>query len=197
MRLLVGLGNPGADYADTRHNIGCWVLERAAVRWSIRLTRKGPAQRGSGRAGSKLVELASTLDWMNLTGPSLKGLLRELNLIPDDLVLIHDDLDMEPGRLRIRHNGGSGGHNGIKSVIEALGTPHFVRLKIGIGRPAPRQDSADYVLEHVLPDKMAVYEPCLERAVDALELLLNRDLATAMNQFNVREKKLEGEDRPS
>ncbi|HVG01678.1 MAG TPA: aminoacyl-tRNA hydrolase, partial [Nitrospira sp.] len=95
---------------------------------------------------------------------------------------------IESGRLRIRHNGGSGGHNGVKSVIEALGTSQFVRLKIGIGRPAPRQDSADYVLEHVSPDEMAVYEPCLERAVDALELLLNRDLAAAMNQFNVRDK---------
>lgn len=146
------------------------------------------AWRGSGRAGSKLVELASALDWMNLSGPPLKGLLRELGLTPDDLVVVHDDLDMEPGRLRIRQGGGSGGNNGIKSVIEALGTPQFVRLKIGIGRPAPRQDSADYVLERVTPEEMAVYEPCLERAVDALELLLNRDVATAMNQFNVRER---------
>lgn len=125
---------------------------------------------------------------MNLSGPPLTGLLRELGLTPDDLVVVHDDLDMEPGRLRIRQGGGSGGHNGIKSVIEALGTPQFVRLKIGIGRPAPRQDSADYVLERVTPEERAVYEPCLERAVDALELLLNRDVATAMNQFNVRER---------
>ncbi len=188
MRLIVGLGNPGADYAETRHNIGCWVIQRAAARWSLRLTRKGVVQRGSGRAGSRLVELAGPLDWMNLSGPPLKGLLRELGLTPDDLVVVHDDLDMEPGRLRIRQGGGSGGHNGIKSVIEALGTPQFVRLKIGIGRPAPRQDSADYVLERVTPEEMAIYEPCLERAVDALELLLNRDVATAMNQFNVRER---------
>ena len=93
MRLLVGLGNPGADYADTRHNIGCWVIERAAARWSIRLTWKGAAQRGSGRAGSKLVELASTLDWMNLSGPPLKGLLRELGLTPEALVVVQDDVD--------------------------------------------------------------------------------------------------------
>ncbi|WHZ23213.1 MAG: Peptidyl-tRNA hydrolase [Nitrospira sp.] len=188
MRLIVGLGNPGADYAETRHNIGCWVIQRAAARWSLRLTRKGVVRRGSGCAGSKPVELAGPLDWMNLSGPPLKGLLRELSLSPDDLVIVHDDLDMEPGRLRIRTGGGSGGHNGIKSVIEALGTPQFVRLKIGIGRPAPRQDSADYVLERVTPEEMAVYEPCLERAVDALELLLNRDVATAMNQVNVRER---------
>ncbi|MDR4480084.1 MAG: aminoacyl-tRNA hydrolase [Nitrospira sp.] len=196
MHLLVGLGNPGAEYADTRHNVGCWVIERAAARWSIRLTRQGAAQRGSGRAGSKLVELACTLDWMNLSGPPLKGLLRQLDLTPDALVVVHDDLDLDPGRLRIRHDGGSGGHNGIKSILEALGTPRFVRLKIGIGRPAPRQDTADYVLEPVSSEEMAVYDPCLDRAVDALEVLLNRDLATAMNQFNVREKP-EGEERPS
>ncbi len=188
MRLIVGLGNPGKDYVGTRHNIGCWVIERAAARWSIRLTKRGMALRGAGRAGSKLVELAGTLDWMNVTGPPLKGLLRELGLTPDDLVIVHDDLDLEPGRLRIRPTGGSGGHNGIKSVIEALGTPNFVRLKIGIGRPAPGQDSADYVLEDVGTDERAVYEPCLERAVDALEVLLHRDVATAMNQFNVRDK---------
>ena len=193
LRLLVGLGNPGSDYAETRHNIGCWVIERAAARWSIRLSRKGATRQGSGRAGSKLVHLASTLDWMNITGPPLKGLLRELNLTADDLVLVHDDLDIESGRLRIRHNGGSGGHNGVKSVIEALGTPQFVRLKIGIGRPAPRQDSADYVLEQVSPDEREVYEPCLERAVDALEVLVNRDLAVAMNEFNIRDKHTGGE----
>jgi PTH1 family peptidyl-tRNA hydrolase len=147
------------------------------------------ALRGAGRAGSKLVELAATLDWMNVSGPPLKGLLRELRLAPDDLMVVHDDLDLEPGRLRIRPSGSSGGHNGIKSVIEALGTAEFVRLKIGIGRPGPGQDSADYVLEDVSKEERALYEPCLERAVDALELLLHRDVATAMNQFNVRERK--------
>lgn len=189
LRLIVGLGNPGPDYAATRHNVGCWVIERAAARWSIRLARRGMALRGAGRAGSKPVELAETLDWMNVTGPPLKALLRELSLTPDDLVIVHDDLDLEPGRLRIRPSGGSGGHNGIKSVIEALGTADFIRLRIGIGRPAPGQDSADYVLEDVGKEERALYEPCLERAVEALEVMLHRDLATAMNQFNVRERK--------
>jgi peptidyl-tRNA hydrolase, PTH1 family len=198
LHLIVGLGNPGAAYSGTRHNAGCWVVERAAARWSIPLSRRGVARRGAGRAGSKLVELAGTLDWMNLSGLPLKGLLRELELTPKDLVVVHDDLDLEPGRLRIRQAGGHGGHNGIRSVIEALGTSQFVRVKIGIGRPAPGQDSVDYVLEEVTKDEMAVHEPCLERAVDALELLLHRGVATAMNQFNVRERELdEGDERPS
>ena len=189
MRLLVGLGNPGKAYAQTRHNVGMWVIERAAARWAIRLAPRGSAQRGSGRLGSALIELAGTLDFMNVTGPPLRGLLRELTLTADDLILIHDDLDLEPGRLRIKQAGGHGGHNGIKSVMEALGTPRFVRMKIGIGRPAPRQDPADYVLEIVTKDEMVVFEPCIERAVDALECLIHRGVETAMNQFNVREGK--------
>ncbi len=125
---------------------------------------------------------------MNVTGAPLKGLLREYQLTTDDLILVHDDLDLEPGRLRIKQAGGHGGHNGIKSVIDALGTAQFVRVKIGIGRPAPGQDSADYVLETVTKEEMEVIEPCLERAVDALEVLIHRGPEPAMNQFNVRER---------
>jgi PTH1 family peptidyl-tRNA hydrolase len=188
LRLIVGLGNPGATYAHTRHNVGMWVVERAVARWSGRLVRRGTAQRASVRQGSQLIELAGTLDFMNVTGAPLKGLLREYQLTTEDLILVHDDLDLEPGRLRIKQAGGHGGHNGIKSVIEALGTAQFVRLKIGIGRPAPGQDSADYVLETVTKDEMEVIEPCLERAVDALEVLIHRGVEPAMNQFNVRER---------
>jgi PTH1 family peptidyl-tRNA hydrolase len=195
LHLLVGLGNPGKAYAQTRHNVGMWVIERAAARWSIRLSPRGTAQRGSGRLGGKLVELAGLLDWMNVSGPPLKGLLREFELTANELIIVHDDLDLEPGRLRIKLAGGHGGHNGIKSVIEALGTPQFVRLKIGSGRPALEQDSADYVLEPVTKDEMAVFDPCLERAVDALECLIHRGPEVAMNQYNVREKVAsEGED---
>jgi PTH1 family peptidyl-tRNA hydrolase len=188
LRLLVGLGNPGKAYAQTRHNVGMWAIERAAARWSIRLSPRGTAQRGSGRLGGELIELAGLLDWMNVTGPPLKGLFREFELTPNELIVIHDDLDLEPGRLRIKLSGGHGGHNGIKSIIEALGTPEFIRLKIGIGRPAPGQNSADYVLERVTQDEMAVIEPCLGRAVDAMECLIHRGADVAMNQFNIREK---------
>ncbi len=125
---------------------------------------------------------------MNITGPPLKGLLRELELTTDDLILVHDDLDLEPGRLRIKKAGGHGGHNGMKSVIETLGTSQLLRLKIGIGRPSPGQASADYVLQAVDKDELDVIEPCLERAVDALECLIHRGTESAMNQFNVRER---------
>ncbi len=172
-----------------------WVIERAAARWSIRLAKRGMTYRGSGRLGSELFELAGTLDWMNVTGPPLKGLLREYSLTADDLILVHDDLDLVPGRLRIKQAGGHGGHNGIKSVIDAIGTHQFVRVKIGIGRPAPRQDSADYVLEPFTKEEIEILSPCLDRAVDALECLIHRGVAVAMNEFNVREKPGEGEEQ--
>ena len=188
MYLIVGLGNPGAAYAQTRHNVGMWVIERAAARWSIRLAKRGTTHRGSGRLGSELLELAGTLDWMNITGPPLKGLLREYSLTAADLILVHDDLDLDLGRLRIKQTGGHGGHNGIRSVIDAVGTPQFVRIKIGIGRPAPRQDSADYVLQAFSREDIDLLNPCLDRAVDALECMIHRGIAVAMNQFNVRER---------
>ena len=188
MHLIVGLGNPGAAYSQTRHNVGMGVIERAAARWSTRLAKRGMAHRGSGRLGSELFELAGTLDWMNITGPPLKGLLREYSLTADALILVHDDLDLDLGRLRIKQAGGHGGHNGIRSVVEALGTAQFVRVKIGIGRPAPRQDSADYVLQAFTREELEVLNPCLDRAVDALECLIHRGTAVAMNQFNVRER---------
>jgi peptidyl-tRNA hydrolase, PTH1 family len=188
LRLIVGLGNPGAAYAQTRHNVGMWVIERAAARWSIRLAKRGTTHRGSGRLGSELLELAGTLDWMNITGPPLKGLLREYSLTAADLILVHDDLDLDLGRLRIKQTGGHGGHNGIRSVIDVVGTSQFVRIKIGIGRPAPRQDSADYVLQAFTREETKVLNPCLERAVEALECLIHRGIAVAMNQFNVRER---------
>ena len=125
---------------------------------------------------------------MNLSGPPIKALLRELHLEVDCLVVIHDDLDLEPGRLRIKQNGGHGGHNGIRSILETLGTGAFLRLKIGIGRPPRGLDSAEYVLEPVTREELGVLEPCMERAVDALEVLLHRGPAVAMNQFNVRER---------
>ena len=125
---------------------------------------------------------------MNLSGPPIKTLLRQFNLEIDRLVVVHDDLDLEPGRLRIKQNGGHGGHNGVRSILESLGTGQFVRVKIGIGRPPQGLDSAEYVLELVTRAELDVIEPCLDRAVDALEVLIHRGTAVAMNQFNVRER---------
>jgi PTH1 family peptidyl-tRNA hydrolase len=196
LRLIVGLGNPGASYANTRHNVGIWVLEQAAARWAVRLRQRGPTLRGTGHVAGESVELAGTLDWMNLSGPPVKALLDEYHLFPEHLIVIHDDLDLETGRVRIKQAGGHGGHKGIQSIIEALGTPQFVRVKIGIGRPAPGLDAADYVLEPVSRDERTPFEEVVERAVLAVECVIERGVAAAMNEFNVREKVTGEEEQP-
>lgn len=186
MRLIVGLGNPGERYALTRHNIGVRVLELAAARWSVKFGPAGRARWGNGRIGASEVCFSAPLAWMNETGPVVKALLDRLTLSPRDLIVIHDDLDLELGRLRIKRNGGSGGHNGLLSILTALETDEFCRLKVGIGRPAPDEDPAEYVLTPFPPEEIPRIEETRERAVAALESLVVEGVEAAMNRFNVR-----------
>ena len=191
MRVIVGLGNPGDRYARTRHNVGARVIERASAQWSIPLTTAGPARMGAGRIGpaDKPVEvaLAIPLTWMNQSGTAVVELLTRLGCAPQDLTVVHDDLDMEPGRLRLKRSGGAGGHNGVASIMAQLNSDQFGRVKIGIGRPAPGADSADYVLEPFTQDDATVIETSVEQAVLALECLMVEGPDAAMNKFNVRD----------
>lgn len=147
---------------------------------------------GSGRVGPSNgpvdVVLAIPNSWMNQSGTAVAELLARLGCASGDLAVVHDDLDMEPGRLRLKRSGGAGGHNGLASVIEALGTDQFQRLKIGIGRPASGTDPADYVLEPFGQDDTAGIEACVDRATEALECMLLDGIEAAMNKFNVREQ---------
>lgn len=184
MRLIVGLGNPGGEYALTRHNIGVRAVERASARWSIPLSLREAVRRGSGQLGAVEVTLAAPLTWMNQSGPAVKGLLDALALLPPDLIVVHDDLDLPLGRLRIKRRGGAGGHNGILSLFTFLGTDEFPRLKFGVGRPAPGQDPAEYVLSPFSAEELAAVEAAMDRAVDALHCVLVEGLDAAMNRFN-------------
>ncbi|WP_447977832.1 aminoacyl-tRNA hydrolase [Candidatus Nitrospira bockiana] len=186
MRLIVGLGNPGEAYAATRHNIGVMAVEHAAARWGIPMRVLRAVRRGDGSLGSVPVVLAHPLAWMNLNGPVVSRLLEELGLSPRDLIVVHDDVDLPVGRLRFKRTGGSGGHNGIRSVCEALGTGEFFRLRVGVGRPAPGEDTADYVLAPFRAEEVSVIEAALEQAVDALACAVQEGIETAMNRFNVR-----------
>lgn len=190
MRVIVGLGNPGDRYARTRHNVGARVIERASAQWSIPLKTVGSARVGTGRVGpsGKPVEvaLAIPLTWMNQSGTAAVELLARLGGVPQDLTVVHDDLDMEPGRLRIKRAGGDGGHNGLLSILTTLGTDQFSRLKVGIGRPAPGADAADYVLEPFTQDETVVIEASVEQAVLALECLMVEGPDAAMNKFHIR-----------
>ncbi|MEX5215632.1 MAG: aminoacyl-tRNA hydrolase [Nitrospiraceae bacterium] len=184
MWILVGLGNPGSRYAMTRHNVGALTLKRAASSWSIPVRQAGARMFGEGSIGSNRVLLAGPLGWMNESGPPLRALLNDHQVSPDRLIVIHDDLDLEFGRLRLRRSGGSGGHNGLKSILESLGTPDFCRIKIGIGRPAPGQDSADYVLEPFSDEEAERLPDLLERAVRSVECVVTEGIEVAMNRFN-------------
>ncbi len=192
MRVIVGLGNPGDRYARTRHNVGARVLERASARWAIPLQPAASARLGTGRIGlpDNPVEVALAIphSWMNQSGAAVAELLARLGCSPQDLVVVHDDLDMEPGRLRIKRDGGAGGHNGLLSILATLGTDQFSRLKVGIGRPAPGVDPADYVLEPFTQDETTVIETSVDQAVLALECLMVEGIDAAMNKFNVHDK---------
>lgn len=145
---------------------------------------------GTGRIGpaDKPVEvaLAIPLTWMNQSGAAVVEVLARLGCAPQDLTVVHDDLDMEPGRLRLKRNGGAGGHNGVASIITELGTDQFCRLKVGIGRPAPGADPADYVLELFAKGDAPVIETSIEQAVQALECALVEGMDAAMNRFHIR-----------
>ena len=184
MWIVVGLGNPGTRYATTRHNVGALALKRAAAAWTISLRQAGAQVVGEGSIGSNRVLLAGPLGWMNESGPPLRTLLNDYQASPDRLIVIHDDLDLEFGRLRIRRSGRSGGHNGIQSIIQSIGTPDFCRIKIGIGRPAPGQDSADYVLERFSDEEAERLSDLLDRAVRAVESVIAEGIEAAMNRFN-------------
>jgi PTH1 family peptidyl-tRNA hydrolase len=187
LRLIVGLGNPGARYADTRHNIGAQVVEAAAARWSVTLRLTGEARAGIGHLGSTAVVLAVPLSWMNESGPVVTSLLQQHSLTCSDLVVVHDDLDLGLGRLRIRMKGGAGGHNGLRSIMAELGTDEFLRVKLGVGRPPAGVDAADYVLAEFLAEERETVEALCDRAIEALECLLMEGPNAAMNKFHVRE----------
>ena len=182
--LIVGLGNPGKEYADTRHNVGFRAVEELARR--ARLTWERPrlkAEQSRGTIAGREVVLAKPQTYMNLSGASVAQLVRWYKTPLDQLLIIHDDLDLPFGHLRLRAEGSAGGQNGMGSIIEQLGTKAIHRLKIGIGRPtwgAPK----DYVLTRFTKDQIAELPTVIGRAADAAELWLAEGIIPAMNEFN-------------
>jgi len=184
VRLIIGLGNPGRIYAVTRHNVGAMVVEQAAARWAIALKDRGRACQGRGHVDGVEVALARPLAWMNESGPVVADLVQDWGVALSDLLVIHDDLDLPVGRLRIKREGGAGGHNGIRSIQTALDRSDFCRVKLGVGRPAPGQETADYVLSPFGPNEKPFIQETVERAVAALEYWIRDGVEAAMNRFN-------------
>ena len=180
--LIAGLGNPGPEYAGTRHNVGFAFIERFLAKlpgsWE-----KIHAFNSYYWKGQRLL-LQTPLTYMNLSGNAVAGLAAAEKVAPELIMIVHDDMDLEPGRIRIRANGSSGGHNGIKSIIGQLGTQNFPRLRIGIGKMANGHGSADFVLAKFEPEEQNLMDQVLGMAVDAVILAMRRDLQMAMAQYN-------------
>ena len=183
--LIVGLGNPGREYKDNRHNVGFMLIDRLSVRLNANLSRvQAKALVGSVNfKGDKLI-LAKPQTYMNLSGQSIQSLARFYKLPLENMLVAHDDLDLPFGTLRIRPGGGPGGQKGVASAIERLGTKDFRRLRIGIGRPPGRMDPAAYVLQNFSQGDMTLLSEILDRAAEAVLTFVSEGLNASMNKFN-------------
>jgi peptidyl-tRNA hydrolase, PTH1 family len=184
--LVVGLGNPGPQYAKTRHNIGFMVADILAARvgGSFKVHKKSGAEVVTGRLGHRPVVLAKPRCYMNESGRQVGPLAKFYSVPAADVIVIHDELDIDFGRVRLKLGGGEGGHNGLRSVANALGSKDFQRVRIGIGRPPGRKDPAAFVLEPFTSTERGEVPTICEQAADATELLIEAGLETAQNQVH-------------
>ncbi|TYP86222.1 aminoacyl-tRNA hydrolase [Blastococcus xanthinilyticus] len=187
---MVGLGNPGPGYAGNRHNVGAMVLEELARRAGVRLAAgKGARARalsGEGRLAGRRVVLAQPLTYMNESGGPVRGLLDYHKLAAEQLVVLHDELDIPFSAVRLKRGGGEGGHNGLRSISRSAGTKDYLRVRVGIGRPPGRQDPADFVLKDFSGTERKELELLVVEAADAAETLLELGLEAAQNQVHPR-----------
>jgi PTH1 family peptidyl-tRNA hydrolase len=187
VKVVVGLGNPGREYERTRHNVGFMVVERLAETFdgTFRRSRRADARCAAvdlGGAGRML--LVEPLTFMNASGEAVGALMRWHRASPTDLVVVYDDVDLPAGALRLRPKGGAGGHKGVQSVIEALGTDGFARIRIGIGRAPGFRDTVDHVLSAFAREEQPAMDEAVKRAAAAVESVVREGVERAMNEFN-------------
>lgn len=184
MKLIVGLGNPGAEYERTRHNVGWMVVDAFARKFRIDVTKhEKNALTGTGRVAGGSVMVAKPLTYMNLSGDAVRLLSNAYLESTEDLIVVYDDIDLPLAKLRIRPNGSAGTHNGMRSIVQVLGTEKFPRLRIGIGQ-AEGGRLRDFVLDEFSTDEQPLVDRAIERSVNALLLFARGDLKRAMNEFN-------------
>lgn len=186
MYLIVGLGNPGREYEATRHNMGFDVIDKLVEEYRIPQGGvKFNAMYGKGIIGGQQALLMKPLSYMNLSGGPIRDMLHYFKIDPEtEMIVIYDDIDTEPGSLRIRKQGSAGGHNGIKDIIKQLGTQKFTRIRIGVGAKPQGWDLADYVLGRFDTQNRKLVDEAQERACKAVEMILSEGVDAAMNEFN-------------
>jgi len=189
MRLIVGLGNPGPEYQWTPHNLGFLAVDELANRGGIRVERpEAKALVGRGRLAGEEVILAKPLTYMNLSGISVRDLLEKYELAPENLLAIWDEVQLPWGAIRIHAEGSAGSHNGAKSLVSVLGTPAFSRLRLGCGPDHPLESRKEYVLRPMKKAELEIAAEMIADAGDAVEILLGKGIAAAMNKYNRRER---------
>lgn len=186
MYLVVGLGNPGREYAGTRHNMGFRLVDLLAGRYNWPVDKNlFKSLTGRGLLHGSTVILAKPQTFMNLSGNSVAALMNWFKVTPSELVVAYDDVDLPPGKIRLRPRGGHGGHRGMASIIEKTGTGDFARVRIGVGRPAnPEFDTADWVLGRLSEEEEKLAGEALERAAEAVVTLIKEGVDAAMNRYN-------------
>jgi PTH1 family peptidyl-tRNA hydrolase len=185
-RLIVGLGNPGPEYAETRHNAGFWFCERLAVCLGANLSREARFHGIAGFARSQAVWLLLPQTFMNRSGQAVGALARFHKVMPDEILVVHDELDIPPGQLRLKFGGGVGGHNGLKDISAHLGTQDYWRLRVGIGHPGDRNEVVNFVLKPPRREERADIDAAIERGLDLWPLLEKADWSAAMKQANTK-----------
>ena len=190
MFIIAGLGNPTLQYEGTRHNVGFDVIDMLADRYNISVDgRKGRALIGKGMIGGQKVLLVKPQTYMNLSGESIGGLVDYFKIDEEqDLIVIYDDISLEPGQLRIRLKGSAGGHNGIKNIIAHLGTQEFPRIKVGVGAKPPKMDLADYVLSRFGAEEQKMMDEAFGEAAEAAVMMMTTGAERAMNHYNAKKK---------
>jgi PTH1 family peptidyl-tRNA hydrolase len=185
VKVIVGLGNPGKKYEDTRHNVGFMTIDKISKKWGIPVTQnKFRALVGEGRIDFERVLLVKPQTYMNLSGESVAEVLHFYKLTADDILVIYDDLDLPVGKLRLREKGSAGGHNGIKSLIQHLGTQEFKRIKIGIDRPEPGRSVSDYVIGSFPSSDKPAIDEAVDIAAQACAMWMKDSFSNVMNKFN-------------
>jgi len=184
VKIVVGLGNPGREYVATRHNIGFMAVDTLAERWGVTAWREKFSALMAAHRGAEPVLLVKPQTYMNLSGQAVAAFVRFYKLTVADVIVVYDDIDLPAGRLRLRPGGGAGGHRGIESLFDHLGSDAFARVRIGVGRPPEYMEAADYVLSRFSSEEQPLMDEAIKRAADAVEAILKDGLAKAANEYN-------------